>query len=141
MTGWRHRGAFLVDVLVAFGILSVGLLALAGLFWTAGRSEHELACRETAAYLAQDRLEQLRLGGCGGDWSGVDLLAEAGVETLWRDGRQYVRTTEWQSRPDLDAAGHLLESAVQVTWREGAGQRSVLLVTYFAVDTELENLR
>lgn len=141
MTLWRRRGALLVDVLAAFGILSVGLLALAGWFWNAGRSEQELARRETAAFLAQDRLEQLRQAGCSGDWSGTDLLAEAGRETLWRDGRQFVRTTEWRSRPDLDAAGHLLEAAVRVTWREGAGQRSVLLVTYFAVDTELENLR
>ena len=141
MTLWRRRGAFLVDVLVAFAILSVGLLALAGLFWSAGRSEHVLARRETAAYLAQDRLEQLRLVGCGGDWSGVALLAEAGRETLWRDGRQFVRTTEWRSRPDLDAAGHLLEASVRVTWQELSGDCSVLLVTYFAVDTELENLR
>ena len=70
------------------------------------------------------RRSDLAFFGLGGP-----RMAEAGVETLWRDGRQYVRTTEWQSRPDLDAAGHLLESAVRVTWREGAGQRSVLLVT------------
>ena len=72
----QRRGAFLVDVVVACAILSVGLLALAGFFLTAVRSGRELDHCEQASYLAEDRLEQLR-HDCGEQWAAEDFLASA----------------------------------------------------------------
>ena len=136
----QRRGAFLVDVVVACAILSVGLLALAGFFLTAVRSGRELDHCEQASYLAEDRLEQLR-HDCGEQWAAEDFLAEAGVETIWRGGVEYSRVTALKNRPDLDADGHLLEAEVRVSWRERLTPRTVALVTYFAVDTGLDELR
>jgi hypothetical protein len=44
-------------------------------------------------------------------------------------------------RTDIDASGHLAEVAVQVCWRENGQNLRYVLLTYFVVDTELENLR
>ena len=136
----RRRGAFLVDVVVACAILSVGLLALAGFFLTAVREGRELDHFEQASYLAEDRLEQLR-NDCGEQWAAVDFLTEAGAETIWRGGVEYSRVTALRNRPDLDVDGHLLEAEVRVGWRERLTPRTVALVTYFAVDTGLDGLR
>ena len=133
MMGPRRRGAFLVDVVVACAILSVGLLALAGFFLAAVRSGRELDHCEQASYLAEDRLEQLR--NEGGAEPGV------GAETVWRGGVEYSRVTVLRNRPDLDADGHLLEAEVRVSWRERLTPRTVALVTYFAVDTGLDDWR
>ena len=129
----QRRGAFLVDVVVACAILSVGLLALAGFFLTAVRSGRELDHCEQASYLAEDRLEQLRNEG--------DAEPGVGSETIWRGGVEYSRVTALKNRPDLDADGHLLEAEVRVSWRERLTPRTVALVTYFAVDTGLDELR
>ena len=77
----------------------------------------------------------------GHDAAAEDFLAEAGVETIWRGGVEYSRVTALKNRPDLDADGHLLEAEVRVNWRERLIPRSVELVTYFAVDTGLDELR
>ena len=140
MKALRRRGAFLVDVVVACAILSVGFLALAGYFLNAVRSGRELDHWEQASYLAEDRLEQLR-HDCGEQWAAADFLAAAGAETIWRGGVEYSRVTVLKNRPDLDADGHLLEAEVRVNWRERLIPRSVELVTYFAVDTGLDELR
>ena len=140
MTELRRRGAFLVDVVVACAILSVGLLALAGFFLNAVRAGRELDRLEQASYLAEDRLEQLR-HDCGEQWAAADFWAEAGAETIWRGGVEYSRVTALRARPDLDGDGHLLEAEVRVSWRERLTPRSVALVTYFAVDTGLDDLR
>lgn len=133
MTKMRCRGAFLVDVVVACAILSVGLLALAGFFIHAVRSGRELDHLEQASYLAEDRLEQLRNAG--------GLEPAAGAETIWRGGVEYSRVTALRNRPDLDADGHLLEAEVRVSWRERLTPRTMALVTYFAVDMDLDELR
>lgn len=133
MTKLRRRGAFLVDVVVACAILSVGLLALAGFFLTVVRSGRELDHCEQASYLAEDRLEQLRNQGDG--------EAEAGTETIWRGGVEYSRITTLRTRSDLDADGHLLEAEVRVSWQERLTPRTVALVTYFPVNTGLDDWR
>lgn len=134
------RGAILSDVLIAVFILSVGLLALVGLFIQVGQAGTLLNRHEQAACLAQQAME--RLGNLDGeDWTAEDLATAVGREQLPDDGTGFTRTASFQLRPDLDPAGHLAEVAVQVHWQEAGQNRVYSLVTYFAVDTGLENLR
>jgi hypothetical protein len=51
----------LAEVLAALGVLSIGLVALISLLSLAGASVHEGAHRSGAAFLAAQRLEQIRL--------------------------------------------------------------------------------
>jgi hypothetical protein len=51
----------LAEILVALGVLSIGLVALISLLPLAGAGVHEGAHRSRAAFLAAQRLEQIRL--------------------------------------------------------------------------------
>lgn len=56
-----EEGLTLAEVLAALGVLSIGLVALISLLPLAGASVHEGAHRSGAAFLAAQRLEQIRL--------------------------------------------------------------------------------
>jgi Tfp pilus assembly protein PilV len=140
MTDWKLRGAFLMDTLIAFFILSVGLFAVVGLFIQISRSGHELDRLEQAVYLAEVEMERLRSLGSE-QWAQADLMEENGSEQVNQKGLLYNRVTTVRMRPDLDSTGHVLEAEVRVGWIEKSGNRSIVLVTYYAVDTGLENLR
>ncbi len=135
-----RQGAFLIDVMMAVCILSIGLLAVMGLFVRISRAGHQLERMEDAAYLAEDGMERLKNHGSE-TWTQEALMQEAGAESVDKNGMRFIRTIILRARPDLDPSGHLVEAEVRVDWTENNDSPSIVLVTYFAVDTELENLR
>ena len=137
---WRRRGAILFDVLVGVFVLSVGILAVVGLFIQAGQAGKLLNQQEQAACLAQETMERVSNIGSE-DWSADSLATLVGNETISVDGVVFERTIHFLPRPDLDTAGHLAEMEVQVLWQENGQPKRYCLLTYFAVDTGLENLR
>ena len=138
---WRNRrGALLADVVVAIFILSVGLLAVVGLFIQVAQAGKTLARQEQAACLALQAMEEWR-NLAAEDNSAENLASVAGSERISRDGIIFERVTMFCLRTDLDPNGHLAEVAVRVDWREGLQQQSYALLTYFVVDAPLENLR
>lgn len=60
-----QRGATLIEVLVAILIVSLGLLALAGLLNVAGRVAKTSEFRATAAQLAADMIDRMRANRAG----------------------------------------------------------------------------
>ena len=132
-------GVILVDVLFSVYILSMGLVPLAGLFTQISRSGTHAGHQEMAVNLAQDKLEMMHSRGSVG-WQAGTLMAMAGTEIVACGGQEFVRTTRVALRSDLDSAGHLLEAEVSVSWAERGQECRTLLVTYFAVGTELERL-
>ena len=140
MKRWAGRGLILFDVLVGVFVLSVGIVAVVGLFIQAGQAAKQLDRHEQAACLAQDAIERLRNIGSE-DWSADSLVTLTGSDNRSVDGVVFERIINFRPRPDLDAAGHLAEMEVQVRWQEHGQAQSYSLLTYFAVDTGLENLR
>ncbi|MHC1758862.1 MAG: hypothetical protein AB9917_04975 [Negativicutes bacterium] len=140
MRGRGQQGAFLIDVLIAVCILSIGLLAVMGLFVRISQAGHQLDRLEQAVYLAEDGMERLKNDGSEA-WTQESLMKEAGSESVDKNGVRFIRTITLRKRPDMDPSGHLLEAEVHVAWTENNDSPSIVLVTYFAVDTELENLR
>ena len=136
----RNRGALLVDVLIASFILSVGLLAVAGLFIQVNQEGRALSRQETAAYFAQDGMERLRHFGSE-EWTVENLADAADTDWLEKDGVRFERAINLHTRPELDPKGNLLEAEVRVSWRENAQLRQMVLLTYFVVDTSIEGLR
>jgi hypothetical protein len=135
-----NRGAILADVVAAAFILSIGLLAAAGLFIQIGQAGQVLGRQEQAACFAADGMERLRHAGSE-EWSPAKLAGAARPEWLEKDGVQFERTVTLHERGDLDSTGHLLEAEVRVSWVEKNGMRHIAMVTYFAVDTGLDDLR
>ncbi len=136
----NRRGALLLDVVIAVFVLSVGLFAVAGLFIQVAQAGKTLARQEQAACLAQAAMEQWR-NLAAEDSSAESLATLTGSEQITQAGVVFERVTSYALRTDLDSRGHLAELTVQVGWREGGRQQSYALVSYFVVDTPLENLR
>lgn len=134
------RGVLLLDVVVAIFILSVGLLAVVGLFIQVVQAGRALNRHEQAACLALAAMEQWR-NLASEDGSAESLATVSGSEQLTKDGTVFERITTCNLRTDIDASGHLAEVAVQVCWRENGQNLRYVLLTYFVVDTGLENLR
>ena len=55
-----ERGISLVEVLIALVVLSVGIMAIGGIFPAGTRTELQTRNQSTANYYAQQQLEQLR---------------------------------------------------------------------------------
>ena len=95
----RRDGFTLTELIVALMLLTVGLLALASTsaFLT---YEHTAAGRaESAAIIAESRLEQLRVAGCtAGDGSGVT----DGLRSAW----------------SVVVSGHTAIATVTMSWLE-----------------------
>jgi hypothetical protein len=134
------QGFILADVLIAVFVLSVGVLAVAGLFMQVGQAARSLAHQEQASCLAAEALEGLRHWGTL-EWTAENLADAAGSARVEKDGVVYDRIIALRPRPDLDPQGHLLEAEVRVDWVEQARPRRLVMVTYFAVGTDLDGLR
>jgi prepilin-type N-terminal cleavage/methylation domain-containing protein len=74
----EEQGLTLAEVLAALSVLSIGLVALISLLPLAGFGVHEGAHRSGAAFLATQRLEQIRLAV----GSGASLIAFADEASL-----------------------------------------------------------
>ena len=74
----EEQGLTLAEVLAALSVLSIGLVALISLLPLAGSGVHEGAHRSGAAFLATQRLEQIRLAV----GSGVNLTSFADEASL-----------------------------------------------------------
>lgn len=136
----RQTGAILADVLCAAFILGVGLVSLAAWFVQAGRTGQCLNHEEQAILLAQDRMEQLH--GLGSvDWKSATLHGLAVPDSVEKAGMRFDRSANVVQRKDLDPSGHLLEAEVSVSWDENGKLRRMSLLTYFAVETAIENLQ
>ena len=134
------RGSLLVEILVASFILSVGLVAVIGVYIQVGRAERSFAHQEQAVCFAGDGMEQLRNWGSM-EWSAENLADAADPAWLEKDGVQYERQTTLRPRPDLDSKGQLVEAEVRVKWSEKAQSCQGVLVTYFAVNDKLKGMR
>ena len=135
-----RRGAILSDVVIAVFILSVGLLAVVGLFIQVAQAGKTLARQEQAACLAQEAMEQWR-NLAAEDSAAESLATLTGSEQIVKGDIVFERSTAFCLRTDLDSRGHLAEMTVRVAWNEGGRQQSFALISYFVVDTSLENLR
>ena len=89
----NEQGLTLTETLAALAVLSVGLVALISLLPLAGFGVHEGAHRSSAAFLATQRLEQIRLAV----GSGSSLLASADEASLAPPHAVFHRTVRVRS--------------------------------------------
>jgi prepilin-type N-terminal cleavage/methylation domain-containing protein len=101
----QSRGFTLVEILVALAILSVSLLALAGLMVTTTRNNSSGGHITEAATFAQDRLEELRAIR----W---DAIQDGQDQVFGSTGVTYARN--WTVVP----AGSLRTITIAVTWTD-----------------------
>lgn len=140
MMGRDWRGTILLDVTVAAFIVSVGLLAILGLFVQNAKVGNGMRQREKAAVLAMEKLELLRGAGAGkvtDEW----LLAAAGSESICADRIDYERILTVRPRTDLDSDGQIWEVKIEIRWQDQGQAVHYGLMTYLVLDGDWGNLR
>jgi Tfp pilus assembly protein PilV len=79
---WGEAGLTLVEIIVAFTVLTVGLLALLQTAALASRMISEAALATEVSAVARGHLEALLVGGCGSETTGDEALGRLTVS--WR---------------------------------------------------------
>jgi Tfp pilus assembly protein PilV len=113
----------LVEVLAALSVLSIGLVALISVLPLAGFGVHEGAHRSGAAFLATQRLEQVRLS-VGSGASLISFADEASLAPPHAAFGRAVRVRDCGLAPGcsgVETAG-LRQVTVTVTYPAPAGQ-------------------
>jgi prepilin-type N-terminal cleavage/methylation domain-containing protein len=119
----EEQGLTLAEVLAALSVLSIGLVGLISLLPLAGFGLHEGAHRSGAAFLATQRLEQIRLAV----GSGVNLISFADEASLAPPHASFGRTVRVRDcgpAPGCSGieTGGLRQVTVTVTYPAPAGQ-------------------
>ena len=121
-----QRGMSLIELMIALVVLSVGILAVGGLFPAASRSQQQAKMTNSANYYAQEKIEELS----GMNWIDPALTdgrhPATGYESLGSGG-QWQRSYEVATM--AEPLNHLKRVTVTVEWRYLAS-RSVISTTY-----------
>jgi prepilin-type N-terminal cleavage/methylation domain-containing protein len=120
-----QRGATLIEVLVALVVLSIGILAVAGLFPAGSRTQVQDRMTTSASYYAQEKLEQLgRL-----PWNDAELTVGTHPATPEPVGNGGAWRRTWQVEAMTGQLSNLKKVTVTVAWSL-SGARSVSATTY-----------
>ena len=114
---FKSRGFTLLEILVAIVILSISLLALAGIMSTTSRNTAMGGHLTEAATFAQDKLEQLRVTPWASITSGVDVTAPGAT------GISYTR------RWNVVQNGTFRSVTINMNWNERGVNHSFNLVS------------
>jgi type II secretion system protein I len=122
------RAFTLVEVIAALAIVSIALLGLLELHLTSVKMTDTVRTTALAVLVAQEKVAETTAGG----WPAVG--AKSGVAEM--DGSQFTWRTDVTNVDSLASCGltrsALRQVCVNVTWRDGAGPRTVQLTTYLA---------
>jgi prepilin-type N-terminal cleavage/methylation domain-containing protein len=119
----EEQGLSLTEVLAAVSVLSIGLVALISLLPLAGSGVHEGAHRSGAAFLATQRLEQIRLAvGSGANL--IPITDEASLAPPHAAFGRAVRVRDCGLAPGCSgiAAPGVRQVTVTVTYPAPPGQ-------------------
>lgn len=117
-----RRGFSLLEVLIALGLMTIGILAVIGIFPAIFDLNYNAWGTTTATVLAQEKLDQL----LGADSFIGTALVEDSPSALSQCARQ------WWGAPDPLGNPAVQQLVVQVTWNEKGRTRSVSLTTLLA---------
>jgi prepilin-type N-terminal cleavage/methylation domain-containing protein len=112
----EQHGFLMIEVLIATAVISVALVAAAGMLIQSTQATAQAAQYTAATSLAQGKLEKIKAG-----------VATPAHETIPQNGTEY--TVDWVETvwPDDD---RLYSETVTVTWQERGQTQSIEMVTY-----------
>lgn len=134
-----QRGFLLVETMVAIFLISVALVAVAGVFAQATRSNLQAGEYTVATNLAQEKLEQLKSKD-NLFWQSHDGHFSSPAEPIVINRKTYQRAYSFSILPeqgqanssDLPTVAHLAQVAVRVTVQDSPTE--VTLNTYVLID-------
>jgi type II secretion system protein I len=128
MTGRRSNAFTLIEVVAALAIAATAILGLLQLHLTSIRMTDTARTTALAVLVAQEKAAETACDG----WPAAG--AKSGTAEM--DGAQFNWRTEVTNADPLASCGlgrgSLRQVCVNVTWRDGAGPRTVQMTTYVA---------
>lgn len=112
----RSKGFSLIEMLIALVILSISLLALAGLMATTTKNNSFGGHMTEAATFAQDKLEELKVTPWGNVVSGTDPLPRPGSTGINYNRTWNVSTLMNPTPPPNDL---LKTVTITINWNDG----------------------
>ena len=120
----NEQNAFtLLEVLIALGILSIGLLAIIGMLITTIKGNAGSKNLATATFLAEQKIEELKGAGFGNRSNG----SETNIDPNGRRGGIFTRS--WAITPGYQGSVNMEQITVTVTWTDPNRDHSVYLAT------------
>lgn len=117
-----RRGFSLLEVLIALGLMTIGILAVIGIFPAIFDLNYNAWGTTTAAALAQEKVDQLLSAG--------SFVGAAPVQDS--PSALYQCTRQWWGAPDPLGNPSIQQLVVQITWNEKGRTRIVSLTTLLA---------
>jgi len=134
-----RKGFSLLEIVFAFAILELALLAIIGAFPAITRLNKRAWNQSVATQLAQEKMEEI-LAGNRAIWSTEDLssLSEDQLKTQTKSRGQQDDPSDlpsctrmWWGEKDPSGGSHIQVIRVKVFWKEGKMQKSVTLCSLF----------
>ena len=125
---WRARGFSLIELVVALGLLGVGLVGVVRLFPVGLRASKRSEVISKATLLAQQQLEEIKTFGFDALTATPPPFPLAGTAGAY----QWLVTIDEVEPPGLPRPNDLRAVIVKVHWPESGQTRSIGLVTYVA---------
>ena len=122
----RQRAFSLIELVVALGLLAMGLIGVVRLFPVGLRASKRSEVVSKATFLAQQRLEEVRLLG----YAAIAAQAPSFPLSGAVDKYQWTMTIQPVQADGLSAESPLRAVIVTVQWPEGRDTRSTALATY-----------
>ena len=122
----RASGFSLIEMVVAMGLLAMGLIGVIRLFPVGLRASKRSEVVSKATFLAQQRLEELKLAGYAALAADPPTVPLSGASDKYR----WAATVEPVEAAGLPTTNDLRAVTVTVQWPEGGQMRSTAVTTY-----------
>lgn len=118
----KLKGFSLIEVMIAFLVFSIGILAILGIFPTIARINHSTVATNQALLLAQEKIDEI-------------FAARSFISTVPASDNPKALTggyRRWWGEADPGGNVNLQQIRVQCVWVENGRSRSITLTTLVA---------
>ncbi len=122
----HKRGFSLLELIIAIGVLAIGLVGVLQIFPVGLRASHRAGMLTKAAFLAQNKMEEVKMAG-------FDAIANIPPEILLSgtdDDFEWEIFIDDPALEGLESSDEMKKVTITVSWTERNRQRTKDFITY-----------
>jgi len=122
----RNKGFSLLELIIAIGVLAIGLVGVLQIFPVGLRTSYRSGMLTKAAFLAQNKIEELKVAGLEAVTASPPEIPLSG-----RDGDfEWKTTIEGINLEGLESTDDIKKVIVTISWQERNKTKSEEFITY-----------